>query len=72
MIDPRPWCSPKVKQEAETNTYAEYTAWERWFTVNLDDTLPDGTESILDTLDSCQKAYLFNLMGRLADQEFSK
>jgi hypothetical protein len=63
----RPWVTDAVIRESETNPYAEYSAWESWFYRNYDDLLPDGEEPVSDSLSVTQKAYLFNLMGRLAD-----
>lgn len=72
MIDKRPWCNSKVAEESETNPYAEFSAWESWLYESLDELLPEGEEGISDNLTVTQKAYLFNLMARLADGEFIK
>jgi hypothetical protein len=66
-MNKRPWLTDAVIRESETNPYAEYSAWESWFYANYDDFLPDEEDSISDSLNVTQMAYLFNLMGRLAD-----
>jgi hypothetical protein len=63
----RPWLTDAVIHESETNPYAEYSAWESWFHTNYDCLLPDGEDLVSDNLSVTQKAYLFNMMARLAD-----
>lgn len=63
----RPWAEDARRREPTDGQYAEYEAWADWFNANLDDQLPDGEGSILDALTVTQSAYLFNVMGRLAD-----
>jgi hypothetical protein len=66
-MNARPWLTDAVIRESETNPYAEYSAWESWFYDNYDCLLPDGEDLVSDNLSVTQKAYLFNLFGRVAD-----
>ena len=69
-ISRRPWMADAIAREPKDGPYAEFNAWEAWFGV-FDDRLPEDEILILDCLTGTQKAYLFNLMGRLADGEFA-
>ncbi len=67
---PRPWGEPTPEEDEAHGAYAEYGRWQRWMAAAIDVDLDRLAEAgILDTLNFTQKAYLFNLMGRLADGE---
>ncbi len=66
-----PWTEAARSLEEKQGPCAGYVAWEAWFSRECDDYLPEEFAPILDTLDTTQKAYLYNLMERLACGEFS-
>jgi hypothetical protein len=65
-----PWDARAAELQDKEGAYADYVAWKEWFSANVDESLPVDTGSILDALDSCQTAYLFDAMQRLAIGDF--
>jgi hypothetical protein len=61
-----PWLAGLDPSAPDFSGWDAYAAWERWMVRHIDDALPEVYGSFMDAADETHKAYLYNLMSRLA------